>query len=309
MKPLQPAGSANHPHSKMSLPELLLLALAFLCFLAAVYLLLKDSRSTALLFFVLHACSGALFYLVSLNRLSLEQTPERELSYDRNLQKQLLAEKTEENDRLRRQSGRYRKRADELEAELQKMQAANLELSDRLQEADRPDNTDTAFISQLLPACGEEHPVSLDLITSIRQVMEEMLPYTQKAGIQVQLSTSSESLTMNADPEYLRILLRNVIDNSVKYMQKAGRLIITVSGIGEDLFLVLKDNGNGLNADETNHIFELNYQGSNRVSGNGLGLTQAKAIVDHYGGTIYAKSGSGDGMAIYIQLPSGNLQK
>ena len=67
---------------------------------------------------------------------------------------------------------------------------------------------------------------------------------------------------------------------------------------------MIKDTGDGLSADETKHIFELNYQGSNRISGNGLGLYQAKAIVEYYGGTIYAKSNAGKGMGVYIQLPT-----
>ena len=102
----------------------------------------------------------------------------------------------------------------------------------------------------------------------------------------------------------LRILFRNIIDNSIKYMNRSGSLLITISNIGDDIFIVLKDNGNGLSEHETKHIFELNYQGTNRVSGNGLGLTQAKAIVDYYGGSIYAKSMIGRGMGIYIQLPT-----
>ena len=53
-------------------------------------------------------------------------------------------------------------------------------------------------------------------------------------------------------------------------------------------------------------IFELNYQGSNRKSGNGLGLAQVKAVVEHYNGTVYAKSSVGEGMAIYIQFPVEN---
>ena len=87
-------------------------------------------------------------------------------------------------------------------------------------------------------------------------------------------------------------------------MHRRGSLVITISNIGDDLFIVLKDNGEGLSSNETTRIFELNYQGSNRVSGNGLGLTQAKAIVEYYGGTIYAKSERGKGMGVYIQLPA-----
>ena len=85
----------------------------------------------------------------------------------------------------------------------------------------------------------------------------------------------------------------------MKYDKKSTR-----SSIDDDIFIVLKDTGEGLPEDETKHIFELNYQGSNRISGNGLGLTQAKAIVEHYGGTIYARSPQGNGMGIYIQLPT-----
>ena len=83
-----------------------------------------------------------------------------------------------------------------------------------------------------------------------------------------------------------------------------GEIKLVNYNIEEDLFVVLKDNGEGLPESETKHIFELNYQGSNRISGNGLGLTQAKAIVNYYGGTIYAKSTQGKGMGIYIQLPT-----
>ena len=87
-------------------------------------------------------------------------------------------------------------------------------------------------------------------------------------------------------------------------MKRHGTLVITISNIGDELFIVLKDTGEGLPSEETKHIFELNYQGSNRISGNGLGLAQAKAIVDYYGGTIYAKSTPGKGMGIFAEIPT-----
>ena len=124
------------------------------------------------------------------------------------------------------------------------------------------------------------------------------------AGITIQISSTDQELLVRADQNILRILFRNIIDNSIKYMQRHGSLIITASSIGDDIFIVCKDTGNGLSEKETEHVFDLNFQGSNRISGNGLGLFQAKAIVDYYGGTIYAKSNYGKGMGIYIQLPA-----
>lgn len=159
-------------------------------------------------------------------------------------------------------------------------------------------------LSQLLPPVGNAVTETIDIIRIARETVEELKPYAEKAAVEIRISAPEEVILVKAQAERLRILFRNIIDNSIKYMNRAGSLVITISNLGDDIFIVLKDNGNGLPETETEHIFELNYQGSNRISGNGLGLTQAKAIVDYYGGTIYAKSTVGKGMGIYVQLPT-----
>jgi len=167
----------------------------------------------------------------------------------------------------------------------------------------REDGRDGDF-SLLPPLPGQEgRQEPVDIIRIVRDTIQEFLPFSQRAGIQIEVSSSADSLLVRADGERIRILFRNIIDNSIKYMNRAGSLVITLSTVGSDIFIVLKDNGKGLPEQETPHIFEINYQGSNRISGNGLGLTQAKAIVESYGGTIYAKSTIGKGMGIYIQIP------
>lgn len=159
-------------------------------------------------------------------------------------------------------------------------------------------------LSQLLPPVESAVTETIDIIRIARETVEELKPYAEKAAVEIRISAPEEVILVKAQAERLRILFRNIIDNSIKYMNRAGSLVITISNLGDDIFIVLKDNGNGLPETETEHIFELNYQGSNRISGNGLGLTQAKAIVDYYGGTIYAKSTVGKGMGIYVQLPT-----
>lgn len=162
------------------------------------------------------------------------------------------------------------------------------------------------LLSNLLPPLenGEKEKETIDIIRIAKETAQELRPFAQKAQLDVRISAPEEHILVRADSARLRILFRNIIDNSIKYMNRAGSLVITISNLGDDIFIVLKDNGNGLPENETAHIFELNYQGSNRISGNGLGLTQAKAIVDYYGGTIYAKSTPGRGMGIYVQLPT-----
>lgn len=156
---------------------------------------------------------------------------------------------------------------------------------------------------------AKQNIVEMDLIAAARDAMESLSSFAEAQKIKLHLSTACDSLRMKADPESIRILFRNIIDNSIKYMGQPGHMIITISLLGDDIFLILKDTGNGLSEDETLHVFELNFQGSNRVSGNGLGLTQTKMIVEAFGGTIYAKSSPGNGMAIYIQLPVSSCPK
>ena len=145
--------------------------------------------------------------------------------------------------------------------------------------------------------------IEVDIIQAANDAIESLISFAEAQNIKIHLSTTCQELMVMAVPESIRILFRNIIDNSIKYMGRAGHMIITISLLGDDIFVILKDTGKGLNEEETTHIFELNFQGSNRVSGNGLGLTQSKMIVEAFGGTIYAKSSPENGMAIYIQLP------
>ncbi|MCR5402674.1 MAG: HAMP domain-containing histidine kinase [Butyrivibrio sp.] len=156
----------------------------------------------------------------------------------------------------------------------------------------------------LLPPDNDDDTATVDIIAIANQAVKELEGDARSAGIRVNISCAHDKLLVNASANRLKIMFRNIIDNSIKYMNKQGSLVITISTIDDDIFIVLKDTGDGLPENETEHIFELNYQGSNRISGNGLGLTQAKAIVDHYGGMIYARSPEGGGMGIYIQLPT-----
>ena len=174
------------------------------------------------------------------------------------------------------------------------------------------DTTDTVPVVDSLPLSPASNPFILspmqpteevDIIQAANDAIKSLSPFAEAQNIKIHLSTTCEELMVMAVPESIRILFRNIIDNSIKYMGRAGHMIITISLLGDDIFLILKDTGKGLNEEETTHIFELNFQGSNRVSGNGLGLTQSKMIVEAFGGTIYAKSSPENGMTIYIQLP------
>lgn len=143
----------------------------------------------------------------------------------------------------------------------------------------------------------------IDLVKMTEDTIAEMKPYADQANVVIKYISASEKILFKANYSLMKIMMKNIIDNSIKYMLRAGQVQITLSDAGEDIFIILKDDGNGISQSELPHIFDINFQGSNRVSGNGLGLTQAKDIVNAYYGEIFAKSAPGGGMCIYIQLP------
>lgn len=265
-----------------------LLACSAVCYVMVLFSFFKSALWLVLIFFILHSLALIAFSYLT---YSSSRAPEMEAElkafkeqYDR-----LIQEHTHLSDEL----SQVQKRCEELEKSKVEPEGA----------ASEEKNTDT--YQSLLPPLDPEadSQETINIIQTAKDTIQEFLPFSSEAGIQIQVSAAADELFVKADAQRIRILFRNIIDNSIKYMKQAGNLVITISTIGDDIFIVLKDNGKGLSETETPHIFEINYQGSNRVSGNGLGLTQAKAIVESYGGTIYAKSMIGKGMGIYIQIP------
>ena len=209
----------------------------------------------------------------------------------------LLLEKDNELDRRQQNIEDLEKKAEDREKVIQETK------DELLKHVDEKKSNDQLYESLLPP--DEDDSTEVDIIGVARRAIQELDADARKVGLKITISSAQDRLMVKASAKRLLIMFRNIIDNSIKYMKKAGTLVVTISTIDDDIFIVLKDTGNGLPENETKHIFELNYQGSNRISGNGLGLTQAKAIVEHYGGTIYARSPQGNGMGIYIQLPTG----
>lgn len=277
---------------------------SLLCFAATIWFILMDYGMYAI---VISAVQCLLFFICLLITVyrqepetedfdedgepmwlsgSLTEVLDRDASQIAELQ-QANNDLTYSNDSLTRQNTELKEENDKLAQLLAEFHLKNASAFD------------TDALSGILPA--DENPEDLDLISLTAGLITEMQPFCTSQGIRLEMSSASAALSYHADARYMRLLVRNIIDNSIKYMKQQGSLVITVSNTGSSIFLAFKDNGQGLSLEELPRIFELNYQGSNRVSGNGLGLAQVKAIVDHYKGRIYAHSDNG--MGIYIQLP------
>lgn len=170
----------------------------------------------------------------------------------------------------------------------------------------------TQYISDILTkrlaACRTSDEIALefsnfDLIALLRQIGEDMQTVAKNHGIDIQTIFTLDSLYIRGDFYQLSKVIFNILENSLKYMGREGRVTIMAEISGPFVTITIKDDGFGLEEGQTQHIFELNFQGSNKTTGHGHGLYLAKAAVEAHGGTITASSSQGMGMSIKISLP------
>lgn len=117
----------------------------------------------------------------------------------------------------------------------------------------------------------------------------------------------NESVIAEVDPERLRWVIRNLLDNAIYYTPADGTISLTATTSGTGATIRVEDSGIGIPQSEQEHIFTKFYRASNAVrvksKGNGLGLSIAKNIIEHHGGTLDFTSAENEGTTFTIQLP------
>lgn len=113
--------------------------------------------------------------------------------------------------------------------------------------------------------------------------------------------------TIFSDYKMSEIIFRNIINNAIKYSNKNGIIDISLSTQNENVVVVIKDNGIGMDEETKKNLFnEINIISQNGTSGEkgtGLGLSLSKEFIDKIGGTISVESSPDKGTSFYIFFP------
>ena len=118
-----------------------------------------------------------------------------------------------------------------------------------------------------------------------------------------------ESVKVIADAEQLKRVINNIINNSLKYMDKEkgkGKINLRVKDVGDFVQIELEDNGKGIAAKDMANIFDRFYRTdasrNSSKGGSGIGLSIVKKIIEEHGGKIWATSREGTGTTMYFVL-------
>jgi PAS domain S-box-containing protein len=147
--------------------------------------------------------------------------------------------------------------------------------------------------------------VEVKLDEFIQQVLEEFSLQEGFSEIDLKVSLCQE-IPFYTDPVRLRIVLRNLISNCIRYKNLVENPSIKIEGeIGlAQSVLRIVDNGTGIRPEHHQKVFEMFYRADERRSGSGLGLYIAREMVEKMGGSIQLSSTSGKGTTVVLQLPN-----
>lgn len=117
-------------------------------------------------------------------------------------------------------------------------------------------------------------------------MLEDLLPLAEHKGIDIGVE-STEDVQVTLNEMDLFILVKNLVDNAIRYTPEGGRVDLRVELDREAVILEIKDSGPGISVQEQSLVFDPFYRtlGTNEA-GSGLGLSIVTAIADRTGASI-----------------------
>ena len=169
----------------------------------------------------------------------------------------------------------------------------------------------TRLIEQLLTAARtdpNDAKISfqqIDVAELVRQTMADVFVFAQERRIDIELE-APEHLTIAGDADALRILVRNLLDNAVRYSREGGALLASVGADAGEVVLTVEDAGPGIPEHERERVFDRFYRREpNQQGGSGLGLTIVKNIAEQHGAHIALGESRFGGLKVSIAFHAG----
>jgi len=166
------------------------------------------------------------------------------------------------------------------------------------------------LISQILDAARIHHDHGrLNLQpTNLANLIQDVTAAYQNQSPGVVFRETRSDRTFKLDPERIKIVFKNLIDNAVKYSNKDSAPVEISIGLRKNwVDVTIADNGIGIEPGALIHIWEPFYRAdksrTRETGGYGLGLSLCKTIVEAHGGTIDISSTPGKGTTVLISLP------
>jgi len=146
----------------------------------------------------------------------------------------------------------------------------------------------------------------VNLLDAIETAARPLRPLA--AAKDVRLTVEGETSDVRADPQSLGRALTNLVENAVKFTQPGGEVRVTAWRTADEVGVTVADNGPGMPAAATVHVFDRFYRvDSSRgrtAGGSGLGLAICREVATAHGGRVWVDSEEGKGSEFTLALPA-----
>ncbi len=168
---------------------------------------------------------------------------------------------------------------------------------------------DLLLLARLDSGRVELHLQAVPLRAAAQDALDDAALIARARGVSLVNRVPAE-VAAEADPDRLRQVLANLIDNAIKYGRADGSVTLggrTAEG-GSRVEITVRDDGPGIPAEAKSRIFERFYRvdkaRSREQGGTGLGLAIVKNVVTAHGGEVRVESAPGKGTEFFITLPA-----
>ena len=147
----------------------------------------------------------------------------------------------------------------------------------------------------------------VDLRALLDELAERFRQPLQEHQVTLEIALAADTPTVPADPERLRQVFLNLLDNAIKFNAPGGRVSVRAERRNEVLRVAVQDTGIGIPPADLPRLFERFYRVDKarprQMGGTGLGLSIVKHLVDLHRGTVEVESQPGRGSTFTVCLP------
>ncbi len=183
-------------------------------------------------------------------------------------------------------------------------------LAETLAAMDRSVGDTIHLANQLLTRARAQHGIANPVFGDIdlAQVAREACLELGAGAVAKRIDLGFEgehAVPLRGDPTLVRELVKNLVDNAIRYTPEGGRVTVRLSGPGEPVFIDVEDSGEGVAAADRERVFEPFHRlASASHAGVGLGLSIVRDIARAHGASIDLADGAGGvGLRVRVRFP------
>lgn len=146
-----------------------------------------------------------------------------------------------------------------------------------------------------LETASDDEQILVDMILVAEEAISELILTAEKRQIQISLDAQSHLPRVLGNPDWLKRVFLNLLDNSIKYCCPGDQIDIRLENCTEGVSVAIKDTGPGISPEHLPYVTQRLYRGSTESPGSGIGLALVEEILHHHRSHLEIESQSSEG--------------